>query len=88
MWRWLLGLALVAGIAIGIVLGALNPDTVTLDLALVEWSASIGAIVALSVCAGIVIGFVFAAVLLAFRRPARRGAPARSSDAARGPTDA
>ena len=48
MWRWLIGLALILSALAGIVVGALNPDSVTLELAFVQWTASLGAVVALS----------------------------------------
>ncbi|MBS3743024.1 MAG: LapA family protein [Wenzhouxiangellaceae bacterium] len=88
MWRWLLGLALILGVIAGIVLGALNPDPVTLELAFVQWTASLGAVVALSAGAGLVFGFAAATVLLAFRRRKHRGQSMQSSEASESPFDA
>jgi len=88
MWRWLLGLALVLGALTGIVLGALNPDPVTLELAFMQWSASLGAVVALAACSGLVLGFAAAMLLLAFRRRPPRGTSVKSSEASKSPVDA
>lgn len=59
MVRWLLGLILVLGAASGLVLGALNPVQVDLDLGLFEWTASLGAVVALAVAFGAGTGLLF-----------------------------
>lgn len=88
MWRWLVGLALVLGASAGLVLGALNPQTITLELAFVQWTASLGAVVALSAGAGLVAGFLFAAVMLSFRRAKPRRHPAQSSEVSESPFDA
>jgi len=88
MWRWLLGLAVILGAVFGIILGALNPDPVTLELVFIQWTASLGTVVALSVCAGLVLGFAFAAMLTLFRRRSRRTAPERSPEASKSLTDA
>lgn len=81
MWRWLLGLAIVAGAVAGVLLGALNPEPVTLDLAIVEWTASLGAIIALAVGTGLVLGFLFALMLNMFRRRSHRSVAPGSSEA-------
>lgn len=60
MLRWLLGLCIVAGIAAGLVLGALNPDPVTLDLAAWQVEAPLGAVVSLAALAGAVGGLLLA----------------------------
>lgn len=88
MWRWLLGIAVILGAVVGILLGALNPEPVTLKLVFIQWSASLGAIVALSACAGLVAGFVFAAMLTLFRRRSRRAAPAQTPGASKSLTNA
>ena len=88
MWRWLLGLALILGAVVGIFLGALNPEPVTLELVFFQWTASLGAIVALSACAGLALGFAFAAMLMLFRRRSRRISPARTPEASKSLTDA
>lgn len=88
MWRWLLGFAVILGALIGIFLGALNPDPVTLELVFVQWTASLGAVVALSACAGLVIGLVFAAIFMVFRSRSRRTVPARTPEASKSLTDA
>lgn len=76
MGRWLLALALVFGVAAGIVLGALNPDAVTLNLAFAEWRAPLGAVVAVALGLGLVTGLLagIALMLLRRRRAGRRGA--------------
>lgn len=58
MVRWLLGLIVVLGAAGGLVLGALNPAQVDLDLGLFEWTASLGAIVALAAAIGVAAGLL------------------------------
>jgi len=88
MWRWLLGLAVILGAVVGIFLGALNPDPVTLELVFIQWTASLGAVVALSACAGLVLGFAFAATLMLFRRRSNRTAPATLPEASKSLTDA
>ena len=88
MWRWLIGLALILGALTGIVLGALNPEPVTLELVFVQWTASLGAVFALSCCMGLVAGFLAASGLLGFRRPVRRRQSAQSSEAGPSPVDA
>ncbi|MBL36970.1 MAG: hypothetical protein CMP07_01030 [Xanthomonadales bacterium] len=88
MWRWLLGLAVIMGAVIGIFLGALNPEPVTLELVFFQWTASLGAVVALSASAGLALGFAFAAMLMLFRRRSRQTAPARTPEASKSLTDA
>jgi len=63
MRHWLLALAVIAGALAGILLGALNPESVTLELFFIEWTASLGAIVAISGAAGLIAGFSIFAVL-------------------------
>lgn len=62
MVRWLLVIALLLGSAGGVVLGALNPDPVELNLLFWRWRASLGAVFAagigLGLSAGLLIGFV------------------------------
>jgi len=72
MWRWLLGIALLVGIALGVVFGALNPETVTLNLLALEWTATLGTIVTLAFCAGAVVGAVSMGILRLLHRPRRR----------------
>jgi len=88
VWRWLLGLALILGALAGVVLGGLNPDAVTLELAFMQWTASLGAVVALAASAGLLVGFLLGASMLALRRPRRRGPSARSSEVRESPFDA
>lgn len=88
MWRWLLGLAVILGAVVGIFLGALNPDPVTLELVFVQWTASLGAVVALSACAGLVVGFAFAAMLMLFRPRSKRSGPEKLPEASKSLTDA
>ena len=88
MWRWLIGLALIVGVLAGIFLGALNPEAVTLELAFMQWKASLGAVVAVSFSAGLAVGFLVAALVLTLRRPAHRRRSAQSSEASKSPLDA
>lgn len=79
MVRWLLGLIVVLGAAGGLVLGALNPGQVMLDLGLFEWSASLGAVVALAVaigvCVGLLVGILAGRFLLGTRTARRASEP-------------
>lgn len=70
MLRWLVGLCVVAGIAVGILLGALNPDPVQLDLGIWLIRISLGAIVAGAALCGFLAGLLFA-LLLGLLRPGR-----------------
>jgi uncharacterized integral membrane protein len=88
MWRWLIGLALILGALAGLLLGALNPEPVTLKLAFVQWDASLGAVVALSSCVGLVLGFLVATILLGLRRRPHRGQSKQSSEARKSRFDA
>jgi len=88
MWRWLLVLAVILGAVTGVFLGALNPEPVTVELVFIQWTASLGAIVALAACVGVVLGFAFAAMLMLFRRRPRRPAPANTPEARKSLTDA
>lgn len=86
MWRWLLGLAVILGAVIGIALGALNPDPVTLELVVLQWTTSLGAVAAISACAGLIAGFALAAVLMLVRRRAGRLSAAGFAEAGKSAT--
>ena len=88
MWRWLLALAVISGAVIGVFLGALNPDRVTVELAFIRWTASLGSVVALSACAGLVAGFTLAMVFMMARRRARPTVPATTSEVGKRRADA
>lgn len=81
MLRWLLGLCVVAGVAVGILLGALNPEPVVLDLGFRSIRISLGATVAGAAVSGFLAGLLFA-LLLGIFRPGR-GSSQRDSRVAR-----
>ncbi|MDT8437794.1 MAG: lipopolysaccharide assembly protein LapA domain-containing protein [Wenzhouxiangellaceae bacterium] len=87
MRRWLLALAILTGTAGGIVLGALNPQTVQLELLVWQWSASLGAVFAAALGLGLLVG-VLIGLLLGRHRRARplqgKGLSAGTSKAGRG----
>ncbi len=63
MLRWFFALIVIFGAALGLLLGVLNADPVLLDLGLLRWEASLGAIVAAAVGLGMLIGLLAGAVL-------------------------
>lgn len=69
MWRWLLALVVVGGVALGILFGVLNPDPVALDLVFVTWKSTLGAVVTAAFGLGAAAGCVAMAVLRLLRRP-------------------
>ena len=73
MLRWFFALIVIAGAALGLLLGVLNADPVVLDLGIVRWEASLGAVVAAAVGLGMLIGLLAGAVLGRLGR--RRRAP-------------
>jgi uncharacterized membrane protein YciS (DUF1049 family) len=81
MWRWLLGIALLLGVALGVMFGALNPETITLDVVAFEWTATLGTVVTLAFAAGIFIGAAAMSILRLLHGPrrGRRGPPSRKS---------
>ena len=78
MWRWLLGIVLVVSVAAGIVIGALNPEPVALDLALFQWTAPAGIVIVVACAAGFALGAIVAVLALLLRRP-RIGNAGRSA---------
>ena len=84
----MLGLAVLASAVIGIVLGALNPESVSLDLVLFDWQASLGTVIAMAAGSGILVGFVFAAGLFLPIRRSRRGQREKTSEASKSLTNA
>lgn len=71
MLRWSLALIVLAGVALGLVLGVLNADTVTLDLGLVRWEASLGAIVAAATGIGLLTGLLLGGLIVRIGRRRR-----------------
>lgn len=63
MVRWFFALIVLAGAALGLLLGVLNAEPVRLDLGLLQWSASLGAVVAAATGLGLLIGLVTGTVL-------------------------
>lgn len=73
MARWLFALIVLAGVALGLTLGVLNADPVTLDLGAVQWTASLGAIVAAASGAGLLVGLLLGAIVIRSGRRAPSG---------------
>ncbi|MGK7296504.1 MAG: LapA family protein [Candidatus Wenzhouxiangella sp. M2_3B_020] len=79
MWRWLLGIVIVVSVAGGIVIGALNPEPVAVDLALFQWAAPAGIVIVVACAAGFALGVIVAALALLLRRPRSRSAGGSAS---------
>ncbi len=73
MVRWVLGLCILAGIGAGLLLGALNPDPIALDLGVWQLRAPLGAVVAAAALAG-ALGGLLLALLLRLVRPRNKSA--------------
>lgn len=73
MVRWLFALIVLAGVALGLVLGVLNADPVTLDLGMMRWTASLGAVVAAAGGGGLLAGLLLGAVAVRWGRRAPSG---------------
>jgi len=71
MWRWLFALLLVAGVALGAVFGALNPDPASLSLFGWTWDSTLGTVATAAFAAGVAAGCV--AMLLLRLVGGRRG---------------
>lgn len=71
MFRWLLLLAVLLSALIGLVVGVLNPDPVTLDLGVFTPSLPLGAMLLLGFGAGVAVGMLL--FWLMFDLPARLG---------------
>lgn len=81
MFRWLLLFFLLAAVVAGLVVGVLNPQTVDLDLVLVQLSLPLGALTLAALALGIMLGLILAAILFALpARLSRRGQPQASTD--------
>jgi len=72
MWRWLLALVALAALAAGIGLGALNPQTVSIDLAFASFAAPLGGALVASLVTGIAVGVVVGAAGMLVMRRRRR----------------
>lgn len=73
MLRWGLALIVLLGSVFGLALGAMNSEAVTLDLGIVRWTASLGAVVAATGGLGLLFGLLLGAVAVGSgrRRPSR-----------------
>lgn len=83
MLRWGLALIILLGLALGLALGVLNADPVTLDLGLLRWTASLGAVVAATAGLGLLLGLLLGALVIG---SGRRRTPAASRDRHPSPT--
>jgi uncharacterized membrane protein YciS (DUF1049 family) len=72
MLRWLLVIVLLAGVAAGVVVGALNPDLVDVDLAVLAWTASLGTVLVVAFSSGFLLGIAVFGFLALLRAPRRR----------------
>ena len=72
MLRWTLVALLLVGVCFGAALGALNPDPVSVDLAVLNWQASLGAVLVVAVGSGLIIGVLLGFLLQALRHRRRR----------------
>ena len=73
MYRWLLLFLVLAAVVAGLVIGVLNPQTVTLDLLAISLNFPLGALVLAALAVGILLGLILAAVLFVLpSRLARR----------------
>ncbi|MDT8408641.1 MAG: hypothetical protein RQ741_03470 [Wenzhouxiangellaceae bacterium] len=88
MWRWLLVFLLVSGAALGLILGALNPTETTVDIAVYQFSASLGAIVACALAIGLLIGLSIGIVLTGMARNYKPRVSLPNKDADAGLPDA
>jgi len=81
MFRWLLLFFFLAAVVAGLVVGVLNPQTVSLDLLAFNLGAPLGALVLAALVAGILLGLVLAAVLFVLpSRLSRRGRTKSSAE--------
>ncbi len=81
MFRWLLLFFFLAAVVAGLVIGVLNPQTVTLDLLVISLNFPLGALVMAALAAGILLGLILAAVLFVLpSRLAHRGRAKASAE--------
>ena len=87
--RLLRMLAAMACLAMGIAVGALNPQTITLDLGIAELHTTLGVAILVSLLAGVVIGgtVLTASVVLPLRQRLRRAEAERASARSMPPVD-
>lgn len=80
MFRWLVLVLVLAAVTAGLVVGVLNPDSVTVDLVIAQLSLPLGALMLMAVGAGVLLGLVLAWVMFVIPgRISRRRAVARKS---------
>lgn len=77
MYRWVLLLSVLVAAGLGLVVGVLNPDPVSLDLALVEPELPLGGLVLSVFALGVVLGLLV--FWLMFDLPARLRGKTRQS---------
>lgn len=63
MFRWLVLVLVLAAVIAGLVVGVLNPDSVTVDLVIARLSFPLGALMLMAVGAGVLLGLVLAWVM-------------------------
>ncbi len=79
MYRWLLLLAVFLAAVCGLIVGVLNPDPVTLELALIAPTYPLGALMLAAFGAGVIVGLVL--FWLLFDLPARLRRRLKAKDA-------
>ncbi|MEE4639401.1 MAG: hypothetical protein V2J42_11755 [Wenzhouxiangella sp.] len=84
MYRWLLLLAVLLAAGLGLVIGVLNPVSVTLDLALFSPSLPLGGLVLLVFASGTVFGLLLFWLMFDLPARVRRRAAGRGKSVATG----
>lgn len=81
MYRWLLLIVVLVAMAAGLVVGILNPDTVSIDLLFVQFSLPLGALVLGAMMAGVLLGLLLALIVFVVpgRLRRRRGSEDRGA---------
>ncbi len=79
MFRWLLLFFFLAAVVVGLVIGVLNPQSVSLDLLIASLSFPLGALVLAALAVGILLGLVLAALLFVLPGRVARRSQAKAS---------
>ncbi|MFN2334645.1 MAG: LapA family protein [Wenzhouxiangellaceae bacterium] len=68
MLRWALVALLLVGVSFGAALGALNPDSVSVDLVVFDWHSSLGTVLVVAVGSGLIVGVLLGILFQALGR--------------------
>lgn len=90
MYRWLLLIVVLVAIAAGLVVGILNPDTISVDLLFAKFALPLGALVLGAMVIGVLLGLVLALILFVVpgRLKRRHGGGKRGGSQLTGTPDA